>query len=190
MTDARSGERSDGKLSRYQVEHHRPVSGKKEPNPTQLYEVMKELWVVDWSTYSGLAYRRPHGIRRVGEGVGYQDSCMGGYVTSFQGRTYEVFRILVYLIQGVDILARPIVPLSEYGSDQLDPHRIPNKVNPGTGYRGVQFDKTANRYRAVITLDGKQKYIASYRTPIEAARAFNEAALKAFGDEAVLNDVD
>lgn len=40
---------------------------------------------------------------------------------------------------------------------------------------------------AQITLSGQCKYLGNYRTEIEAARAYNNAALEHFGEHAYLN---
>lgn len=158
--------------------------------PTLLYEAMKTMWEVDWSTHTGLAYKRRIGTHAVGAPVGWMDADMGGYCTSFQGRVYEMFRILVYLIQDVDIEGRRIIPLSEFGPENIDPHRIPNKINPTTGLRGVRYDKHGKRYHASICVDNKVRFLASYKTKEAAARRYNEEAILLFGDKAQLNELD
>lgn len=59
---------------------------------------------------------------------------------------------------------------------------------PGaTGYRGVYYEPRKRRFRARIGLEGKQVHVGRYRTAVEAARAYNEAARELFGDKALLN---
>lgn len=42
---------------------------------------------------------------------------------------------------------------------------------------------------AFITVNGKRKCLGVFKDKHEAALAYNRAAVKAFGDDAVLNDV-
>lgn len=52
-----------------------------------------------------------------------------------------------------------------------------------SGYKGVTFRKDRNKFRAII-LD---RFIGYYDTAIDAAKAYNQAAIKEFGEFARLN---
>lgn len=52
-------------------------------------------------------------------------------------------------------------------------------------YKGVTRDK--KRWRAMITVDGKRKHIGSFKTPREAAAAYDAKALEHFGAFACTN---
>ena len=56
-------------------------------------------------------------------------------------------------------------------------------------HKGVSRDKRnlTKPWIAQITLSGKKKHLGCYRTEIEAARAYNNAALEHFGEHAHLN---
>lgn len=54
-----------------------------------------------------------------------------------------------------------------------------------TTYRGVQ--KHRNRWKAYISVEGTARYIGSYKTPEEAARAYDAYAKVIHGDKARLN---
>ena len=56
-----------------------------------------------------------------------------------------------------------------------------------TGYKGVYYDR--RKIRAKIKTDNKQIYLGSFKTLKEAAKAYNEAALKYHGEYARLNKV-
>lgn len=48
-----------------------------------------------------------------------------------------------------------------------------------SGYKGVY--KKDNRYRAQITVEGKQIYLGSYQNIEDAVKAYNEASIKYHG---------
>lgn len=59
---------------------------------------------------------------------------------------------------------------------------------PGNyGYRGIGYDDRSNRWMAYIVHSGKRHHIGCYATKEEAARAYDAAARKQFGEEAVVN---
>lgn len=65
-----------------------------------------------------------------------------------------------------------------------------NSVKPRsntTGYKGVCFDKHKGKYMAHIHPNGKFKFLGYYTNPIDAARAYDRAAVSYFGEYARLN---
>lgn len=58
-----------------------------------------------------------------------------------------------------------------------------------SGYRGVSWDTNNRRWVVQIRLNGKPYYIGAFRDKHEAARAYNEHALKFRGEFAVLNTI-
>lgn len=70
-----------------------------------------------------------------------------------------------------------------------------NQFNKGlrrgsnSGYKGVCLCKRSSRWRAHITKDGKTKSLGYFKTRVEAALAYNKAALAHFGEFAKLNEV-
>lgn len=58
-----------------------------------------------------------------------------------------------------------------------------------TGYKGVAIHKASGLYHAYINVDGKQISLKYHKTPEDAARAYNRAAIKYFGEFARLNEV-
>ena len=63
-----------------------------------------------------------------------------------------------------------------------------NKRNT-TGYKGVCFYKKSGKYRAQIKHQMARHFLGEFRTPEEAAHAYNKAAIRLHGDFAVLNPV-
>jgi len=57
-------------------------------------------------------------------------------------------------------------------------------------YKGVYFEKIKRKYRADIRIDKKLKFIGLFKNEIDAAEAYNQAALKHFGQFANLNIIN
>lgn len=66
----------------------------------------------------------------------------------------------------------------------------PLKANKFSKYRGVGKNRSDKEpYRAVLTHKGKRYYLGTFATEIEAAKAYNRAALAIIGDYAVINEL-
>jgi hypothetical protein len=59
--------------------------------------------------------------------------------------------------------------------------------NNNSGYKGVYFYKERKMFRAHIKVDKKDILIGRYETAIEAAKAYDIAAIKYFGEFAATN---
>lgn len=59
--------------------------------------------------------------------------------------------------------------------------------NNTSGYKGVSWDKTNQKWRAYIALNRKQKHLGYFDTKEEAAEAYFVAAKKLFGEYAYQN---
>lgn len=51
-----------------------------------------------------------------------------------------------------------------------------------TGYKGVRFIEDRNAYSARIQVDGKRLYLGYFKNPIDAAKAYDDAARQYFGE--------
>ena len=56
-------------------------------------------------------------------------------------------------------------------------------------YKGVMRVKNREAWRAIIKVGGKPTYLGYFKQEVDAARAYNEAAKKFFGEFAVLNEI-
>jgi hypothetical protein len=62
--------------------------------------------------------------------------------------------------------------------------------NKSSKYKGVYFDNFSGRWKAQITYNYKHISLGSYLTENEAAQAYNDAAIKYFGEFAFLNIIE
>lgn len=51
-----------------------------------------------------------------------------------------------------------------------------------SGYRGVHWRTDVQKWRAWIRVDGRGRHLGLFTSAVDAARAFDEAALEVFGD--------
>ena len=56
-------------------------------------------------------------------------------------------------------------------------------------YKGVTFNKREKRWKASLTKDGEFKHLGCFNSEIEAAKAYNKAAIEFFGEYAYLNKI-
>jgi hypothetical protein len=66
----------------------------------------------------------------------------------------------------------------------------PRNKNNKSGYKGVYLHKVNKNWVARIQVNGKYISLGSYSDIIDAAKAYNEAAIKYFGEYAYLNKVN
>jgi hypothetical protein len=60
--------------------------------------------------------------------------------------------------------------------------------NNSSGYKGVCWNKRRKKWMAGIKVDGKSKHLGLFLKAEDAARAYNKAAKKQYGDFARLNE--
>lgn len=66
-------------------------------------------------------------------------------------------------------------------------HNRGKPKNNTSGYKGVSFAKSLEKWTAQISVNGKRIHIGDFNTPEQAARAYNRKAKKYFGRFAYLN---
>lgn len=76
--------------------------------------------------------------------------------------------------------------LREVTASQNSMNSYKQKTNKA-GYKGVYFYKRDKKYRAQIVINGTGMCIGSFKTPEDAAEAYNKKAIELFGEYACLN---
>ncbi len=63
----------------------------------------------------------------------------------------------------------------------------PKQADNTTGFKGVKHDKRYGIWTAHIKINKKSKHLGTFKSPEEAARAYDAKALELFGEFARLN---
>ena len=64
-------------------------------------------------------------------------------------------------------------------------------MNSSSKFKGVYWDNSRNQcWRSAIRVNGKRHHLGSFDSEIDAAKAYNEAAIKYFGEFACLNIIE
>jgi len=84
------------------------------------------------------------------------------------------------------IKAGKSTPLAK-DNDKLAKRMKPPLSNNLGKFKGVSYHKKINRWCGRIKLDGKNEHLGTFKTPEEAARAYDLAAFAAWGSNCYLN---
>lgn len=76
-----------------------------------------------------------------------------------------------------------------FATKQQNAANTTKQVNNTSGYKGVSFHKRKEKYIAHIGVDGKLIHLGYFDSVIDAALAYNKAAIKYFGAFAYVNQV-
>ena len=74
-------------------------------------------------------------------------------------------------------------------TNQLNQANRGPQVNNTSGFKGVYYDKARDKWRAQIMVHQKQHNLGRFDDKVEAARVYNKAAKKHFGEFAWLNPI-
>lgn len=72
-------------------------------------------------------------------------------------------------------------------TNQQNSFNMKSRIGCVSKYKGVVWDKTHNKWQVRISVSGKRKHIGLFIDEVEAAKAYDTAAKKYFGEFAKLN---
>lgn len=138
--------------------------------------------------------------RHDGTTKGMGQTCWGYYRIKIGGKGFQAHSLAWLYVYG----EIPEKQIDHINMDKLD-NRIANlrvatssqqtanvrlKRTNTTGAKGVRIQPRRSKpYDALITIDGKMKYLGSYLTLDEASHEYNKAAIHYFGEFACLNPI-
>lgn len=67
---------------------------------------------------------------------------------------------------------------------------VPSKSKCSSKYKGVCFAKFFKKWKADIQVNKKVYHLGYYENELDAAKAYNDAALKYFGEFACINIIE
>lgn len=73
--------------------------------------------------------------------------------------------------------------------NQRNPPKPKTTAKVASRFKGVSWDKCNEKWRAKILFDGKQRHLGTFEDEAAAARAYDAAAVKRFGEFARVNRV-
>jgi len=133
------------------------------------------------------------------------------YANNFNGKFYAVRSFMIAKgNQSIVLMHREIMnPKKGFVIDHVDGNTLNNlkdnlricthgenlrnqklSISNKTGYKGVYFSKERNKWCALIQVYKVKYHLGSFINLKDAARAYNEAAIKYHGEFAKLNKID
>lgn len=174
--------------------------------PLPPLELLEELFEVSKDSPSGLIWKNPRSRRvKSGEVAGWKGS--QGYwsvgIKTDKDRVYKVHRIIYYMQTGkepgelfIDHISDVsnnldirIATRSQNGANRKKSLRMKGKTCSST-FKGVSWCKRYKKWLAYLFFNKKVKHIGYFKDEKKAAQAYNEAAIKYFGEFAKLNRVE
>lgn len=161
-------------------------------------EKLADLFTVDESSTSGLRWKNPSKFSKMkSEDVAGRKTHEGYWRVKINCVDYTVHRIIYYMQTGVDPGAHMIdhikdkqnnflIRLASNSQNQANKRKL---NNCSSAYKGVSYYSQHKKFKAGIMVEGSTIHLGYFTEEIEAAKAYNKAAIKYFGEYALLNDL-
>ena len=134
------------------------------------------------SGYKGVSWHRPAGLWTVNIRVEGRVTHLGYFEDPVEGaRAYNAAALEHF---GEFAWLNPLPPES---GDECKPKLRPRARENASGYRGVHWVKRTRKWAARIKIGDRRPHLGTFDNPVDAARAYNAAALEAWGESARLN---
>ena len=160
-------------------------------------EQIKTKFTYDPET--GFLYFLNHKFKKLsGTRAGWLDKSTGYYRISIDRKKFYIHQIAWFYMTGefpLEVDHRNRVKTDNrwdnlrLGSHAQNMANCELRSSNKTGFRGVSKDPRRDKWRARVFRNSKEIWLGYYDTPEKAALAYNEAALKLYGEFAVLNEV-
>ncbi len=121
----------------------------------------------------------------------------GYIVTNFNGTTLRIHRLILNPPKNIQIDHKNNKKFDNQKHNlrlatntQNQQNVLKTKRKTSSKYKGVHWRKDANIWVARIAVNGKRIHLGFFGTELEAAKAYNEAAIGYFGEFANLNEFE
>lgn len=161
-------------------------------------EVLNELFFLDKSSPSGLRWKSPSKYSKMRKGdIAGRRTHEGYWRVKINYTAYTAHRIVYYMKTGVDPKEKMIDHVFER-SDNFEIREATNSQNQANKkklnncsscYKGVSYYPQHKKFKSSIMVDGKTIHLGYFKEEIDAAKAYNKAAVKYFGEYSLLNEV-
>lgn len=75
-------------------------------------------------------------------------------------------------------------------SQRENSRNMTKKSKSSSKFKGITWNKECCKWRVRICVDRKRLYLGDFKDEVEAAKVYNKAALKYFGEFAKLNEIE
>ncbi len=148
-------------------------------------EELKRMFYIDSSIPEGLRWKISKYCAKNDSSSGYKHHT-GYYYVKCNYITCSNHRIIFSIYHNINLTSEQIVDHIDRCKENNNPNNlrivtdIENNRNrtkrkkTSSRFRGVDFQKSTNKYRARIHINGTSVMIGSYSTELEAAKAYND----------------
>lgn len=165
-------------------------------NPLPPLEELRQRLALSAQSPSGLIWTK-RGTRGIKPGdIAGKQNPNGYWQVRFNRKSYYAHRLIYYIKTGIDPLSKEV----DHAEGLQDPlnvraatsgqnnYNLSKRANSKSAYKGVRAKR--NKWQAGICVNGKYKNLGVYIHEIDAAEAYNRAALELFGEFARINILD
>ena len=125
-------------------------------------------------------FKKGYAVRNIGK-YKHQRTCMMHRVILNPSEEFEIDHINRIKLDNRKINLRLSTRQQNNANRSIQKH--------SSKYKGVYWHKASNKWMSSITFNGIQIYLGVYDNEIDAAKAYNDIAIKCFKEFALLNDV-